>query len=69
MTLNAELLQHLTDTKYKEDIDKILEKLTKSSTNYSKISELSKTRGFDGESGLYGQYLEGSGILMTVFPG
>ena len=67
MTLNAELLQHLTDTKYKEDIDKILEKLTKSSTNYSKISELSKTRGFDGESGLYGQYLEGSGILDDSF--
>ena len=69
MTLNAELLQHLTDTKYKEDIDKILEKLTKSSTNYSKISELSKTRGFDGESGLYGQYLEGSGILDDSFSG
>ncbi|GFI24519.1 methyl-accepting chemotaxis protein McpB [Lachnospiraceae bacterium] len=69
MTLNAELLQHLTDTKYKEDIDKILEKLTKSSANYSKISELSKTRGFDGESGLYGQYLEGSGILDDSFSG
>ncbi len=69
MTSNAEQLQRLTDTKYKEDIEKMLEKLTKSRANYSKISELSNTRGFDGESGLYGQYLAASEALADSFTG
>lgn len=69
MTANAELLQRLTDAKYKEDIDKMLEKLTRSSANYGKISELSSIRGFDGESGLHGQYLEGSAALADSYSG
>ncbi len=67
MTSSAELLQNLADTKYRRDIEKILEKLTKSRENYSEISELGNTRGFDSQSGLYKQYLEASGALADSF--
>lgn len=67
MALKAELLQSLAGTKYKEDIEEMLEKLTKSRENYSKISGFSSTRGFDGESGLYGQYLDASEALADSF--
>ena len=67
MTSSAELLQRLADTKYMEDIEKMLEKLTRSRANYGKISELSNTRGFDGENGLYGQYIEASEALADSF--
>jgi len=69
MMSNAELLQGMADVKYKEDIDKMLDKLAKSKANYSKISELSNTRGFDGENGWYGQYLEASAALADSFSG
>ena len=48
-------------------MDKILKDLAGLSANYSEISSLSASRGFDGEKGLYGQYLEGDSGLSESF--
>ena len=69
MTANAELLQRQAGGKYKEDVDMMLDRLTRSRENYSNISEYSSTRGFDGESGLYQQYLEAGSALTESFKG
>jgi len=69
MTANAELLQRQAGGKYKEDVDDMLDRLTRSKANYSNISEYSNTRGFDGESGLYQQYLEAGSALSESFKG
>lgn len=69
MTANAELLQRQAGGKYKEDVDMMLDRLTRSRENYSNISEYSNTRGFDGESGLYQQYLEAGSALSESFKG
>ena len=69
MTANAELLQRQAGGKYKEDVDMMLDRLTRSRENYSNISEYSNTRGFDGESGLYQQYLEAGSALTESFKG
>ena len=39
MTANAELLQRQAGGKYKEDVDMMLDRLTRSRENYSNISE------------------------------
>ncbi len=67
MTSHVEMLQGMADGRYKEDIDRMLDKLTKSRANYSKISELSDVRGFDSRYGLYGQYLEAGDALADSF--
>lgn len=69
MTANAELLQRQAGGKYKEDVDMMLDRLTRSRENYSNISEYSNTRGFDGESGLYQQYLDTGSALTESFKG
>ncbi|MDE7310288.1 MAG: methyl-accepting chemotaxis protein [Eubacterium sp.] len=67
MTSHVESLRDMQDAKYKEHADDMLARLTKGRENYSKISELGNTRGFDGEYGLYGQYLETDGALSDSF--
>ena len=67
MTANAELLQRQAGEKYKEDVADMLDKLTRSKANYGNISEYSNTRGFDGESGFYQQYLEAGSALSDSF--
>lgn len=67
MTSKAQALRGLTDSRYEGDVDKILKDLAGLSANYSEISSLSASRGFDGEKGLYGQYLEGDSGLSESF--
>ncbi len=67
MISNAERLKGLTDQKYEEDVNKMLNGLARLRANYSEISSLSSTRGFDGEDGLYGQYLEAGSALSDSF--
>lgn len=67
MASGVELLRGMSDIKYEKSTSEMLERLTKSKENYSKISELSNTRGFDGVQGLYGQYLEADSALADSF--
>ncbi len=67
MTANAEMLRDLTDQKYGENVNKMLDGLAKIRANYGEISSYSSMRGFDGEDGLYGQYLEAGSMLSDSF--
>lgn len=67
MLSNVEVLQGMTGAAYKEKIGKMLDELTRIRDNYSQISEMSSTRGFDGASGLYGQYMEANSALSESF--
>ena len=67
MLANVEVLQGMTGAAYKEKIGKMLDELTRIRDNYSQISEMSSTRGFDGASGLYGQYMEANSALSESF--
>lgn len=67
MVSNVELLQDMTGAVYREHIEKMLDELTRIQTNYSEISKLSSTRGFDSENGLYGQYLDANSALLESF--
>lgn len=63
MISNVEQLQGMAGAAYREKTDRMLEGLTKIQSNYSEIREKSGTRGFDGASGLYGQYQEANSAL------
>lgn len=67
MLSNVESLQDMTGLAYRENISKMLDELTRIQTNYSEISKMSNTRGFDGASGLYGQYMEANSALSDSF--
>lgn len=67
MISNVDKLQGMAGADYREKTDKMLEGLTKIQANYSEIREKSGTRGFDGASGLYGQYLESDSALSESF--
>lgn len=67
MISNVEQLQGMAGAGYREKTDNMLEGLTKIQSNYSEIREKSGTRGFDGASGLYGQYLEANSALSESF--
>lgn len=67
MLSNAETLQGMTGAAYRENIGKMLDELTRIQANYSEISKMSNTRGFDGASGLYGQYIEANSALSESF--
>ena len=67
MLSNVEQLRDMTGAAYREDIGKMMDGLTRIQSNYSGIREWSGTRGFDGVSGLYGQYLETNSALSESF--
>lgn len=67
MRAKAGELQRLTGPAYRENVDKALKDLAGLSANYEEIKTLSAQRGFDGESGLYGQYLEEDQGLFESF--
>lgn len=67
MISNVEQLRGMTGSEYTEETEKMLDGLKKIQSNYNSISEWSGTRGFDGTSGLYGQYIEANGPLSESF--
>lgn len=67
MVSNVEQLRGMTGAAYREDTDKMLDGLTRIQSNYREIRDKSGTRGFDGASGLYGQYLEANSALSESF--
>lgn len=67
MISNVEQLRDMAGSAYRENADKMLEGLTKIQSNYSEIRDKSGTRGFDGASGLYAQYLEANSALSESF--
>lgn len=67
MVSSVESLRDMAGNTYGEDTEKMLDGLTRIQSNYSEISEWSGTRGFDGTSGLYGQYLEADSALAESF--
>lgn len=67
MVSNVERLRDMTGASYSEDTEKMLAGLMQIQSNYSDIREWSGTRGFDGISGLYGQYFEANSALSESF--
>lgn len=67
MLSNVEKLRSMTGAAYRKDTDRMLDGITRIQSNYSGIRERSSTRGFDGVSGLYGQYLEANSALSESF--
>ena len=63
MIANAELLQGLTNPKYSENVDKMLDRLASIQAGYSDISSFSAMRGFSREDGLYKQYTDSGSAL------
>lgn len=63
MTVFVQSLQTMTSDKYTDNVNQMLNSLTRIESNYSQMTNLGSTRSFSADTGLYQQYLESSSAL------
>ena len=56
-------MKAMTSDKYAGSVNQMLDSLTKIESNYSQISQLSSTRSFNADAGLYQQYADAGSAL------
>jgi methyl-accepting chemotaxis protein len=63
MIEGVQSLKAMTSDKYAGSVNQMLDSLTKIESNYSQISQLSSTRSFNADAGLYQQYADAGSAL------
>lgn len=67
MTDKVNSLYKLADRKYKDEINRMLDRLEKTEENYKEISSLGALRGYKEDTGLYQQYSDMGNELLDSF--
>lgn len=67
MTDKVNFLYKLTDRKYKDEINRMLDRLERTEENYKEISSLGALRGYKEDTGLYQQYSDMGNELLDSF--